>query len=647
MSQDMMQALSGSSLLSLSVGTLPAVKSGMMLDANPFASQLALMTGPDALLGSPVSGDIGAPVVADAGFALALADAADGAAVAAQVAPSLTVPVAPAASTAPDILALPDDASPSQIIEAVLNASKDAGVPAAAAAPAHAHAAAAGLNALPQSEAEQAGPALHKVTPQAMPEAAMIEDTATDQPVARPRRAAKADDAIALPTDTAPVALPIITPAAPTPVRPEGFAPENGTVRIAVSAAPSTPTQSLVAADPAKPGTAVPDMQPAPPQRETAPAAPIAQAQAAPLPGPEPREAAASRSIEAPLPVQAPATFAATETVSAAAATPASVDGNAMQRVTEPAPQTAAAAAQAPVPATPASQNLQATPAAGTADIAPVPAQASVTEPATGAVLAQQVQAQMLGQPQRAAPAAQRSAISAEGRQAIQAASKSARPAQALAALFDLADPAAQPAPALSRRDATASASIDAVPPAWAAALNAVVSPMTSASLQGMTAPGTSAAGSPSALETLAFDAAFVANVETQIARVAGGGEMVRMQIMPEHLGRIDIEMLAGPDRDQVRIVTEHDAVRDTLVQSQVRLEQDLRNSGQRNTDVTVELRQQSPGTQGGSAQQQRGQSGTDAGQTRDGLQRPSQVAETASDSKPAQRRPRGNVRYA
>jgi flagellar hook-length control protein FliK len=121
---------------------------------------------------------------------------------------------------------------------------------------------------------------------------------------------------------------------------------------------------------------------------------------------------------------------------------------------------------------------------------------------------------------------------------------------------------------------------------------------------------------------------------------------MVRMQIMPEHLGRIDIEMLAGPERDHVRIVTEHNAVRDTLVHSQVRLEQDLRNQGQRNTEVTVELRQQSPGTQGGSAQQQRGQSGQDTGPGRDAIARQT-ASDTTAQSSTAQRRPRGDVRYA
>ncbi|MBA3998937.1 MAG: hypothetical protein C0466_17490, partial [Candidatus Accumulibacter sp.] len=181
----------------------------------------------------------------------------------------------------------------------------------------------------------------------------------------------------------------------------------------------------------------------------------------------------------------------------------------------------------------------------------------------------------------------------------------------------------------------------EAVPPAWAAALNAV---------NAQTQPVTGAAAPQAAAQTqlpvhnLAFDAGFVVGIESQIAKLVDGGQMVKIQVMPEHLGRIDIEMLAGPERDQVRIVTEHDAVRDTLVSSQHRLEQDLRSNGQRNTEVTVELRQQSPGTQNGSAQQQqqRGQSGAESASARDAAQRqPS--AEQTSDANPAPRRPRGN----
>lgn len=246
----------------------------------------------------------------------------------------------------------------------------------------------------------------------------------------------------------------------------------------------------------------------------------------------------------------------------------------------------------------------------------------------------------------RAAAPAPRAGVSVAGQRAIQAASQATRPAQALGALFDLADPAAPAVPASSRLATPGGKSSEIIPPSWAAALNAVVPPAMDQTLQEIAAPLATGTADAASLETLAFDADFVGSVETQIARVVGGGQMVRMQISPEHLGRIDIEMLAGPERDHVRITTEHDAVRDTLVQSQVRLEQDLRSSSQRNADVTVELRQQSPGAQGGSAQQQRGQSGQDAGSARDAVARQA-AADVQTESTPAQRRQRSNVRYA
>lgn len=234
-----------------------------------------------------------------------------------------------------------------------------------------------------------------------------------------------------------------------------------------------------------------------------------------------------------------------------------------------------------------------------------------------------------------------------------QAAVQSAPPvqsAQALAALLNRDEAAADAAPFDALGEAAPALRNDAVQPSWVSALNAVTTPAAgaNAAVQSLSAALATGASQQAPLETLSFDAGFIGNIETQISRVVNGGQMVRMQIVPEHLGRIDIEMLAGPDRDQVRLVTENDAVRDTLIQSQVRLEQDLRQNGQRNTEVTVELRQQSAGTQGGSAQQQqqRGQTGPEAAAQREALQRQNTAAETDS-STPAQRRPRGNVRYA
>ncbi len=599
MSQDMMQALSGSSLMSLSVGTLPAVKSGMMLDANPFASQLAQMTGPDAAMGD--TGAAGAAVAGagEAGFALALAQ------VPAPVAVAQAVPLA----DAPEIPALPEDASPTAIIEAVLGgAMKPAAAPVAASAPI---AAEAPVTQAPAAVPAPQTPALRQITPQALPEAVAAEDIAADPHTARPRRTARLDEPVAGAADAVPLAAPAIEAVVPAPVRPEAFAPDTGNVRVAISARLAPVTESAPAANAAD---TVADAAPL-----QAPAQPVTRTHTAQLPADAPQAAAAS-SLQSD-----------------------AVGSNV--KTTTPAP-----AAQAQPGRTVTGERASATvaiPASPVKVEAPTiaPEQAQMTDAAATAEIV--VPAQIPLQPQRStATPASRTTVSAAGQRAIQAAAQAARPAQALSALFDLADPSAQPVSAASLLDAVGAKTAEAVPPSWAAALNAVVAPAIANTVQGLTAPVATGAAQAATLETLAFDAGFVGNVETQIARVVGGGQMVRMQISPEHLGRIDIEMLAGPERDHVRITTEHDAVRDTLVQSQVRLEQDLRANNQRSADVTVELRQQSPGAQGGSAQQQRGQSGQEAGSAREALARQT-TADPQAETSPAQRRARGNVRYA
>lgn len=709
MSGDMMQTLSGSSLLSLSFGTLPAVKAGMNLDANPFASQLALMTGPEAAFGSGV---LPAATVGEGEFALALAEvvAAPVAARASDaqllaVDPVLAKPIGAAVAaprTAPlsnaeisklpnvvadaDIVAaLPADATPSQIIEAVMNGTVakpvataqaqpvavDADVPAAPTQPAPRAVITAPKAPMPPVIAD-----MQKLRPQPMsdveaaadvivqPEVAVDVAAVVDQPVndasdARVRRPAKEatpDVAIADPAIIAPVVTPVTVP---TAAAPKEFAPDSGTTRVAVSAktAPITaPVGNDIAAT--APGayaavdTATPTSMPAAPQTPV-PAAPAAEP-AVPVQVAQPTGAraepvrlaasapavaspqASTRDIAPPIDVPKAASPGTVEAIASApdATTPAAV-----------APATPAISASAAV-STPAGPTTPANVIGGTPATPAIPATVTTSAPAAPVISANiSAAASVAPQPARAAAPAVRSVAGVPSQRAVQAAVQSPQPAQALAALFNLGDGAADPFPVEGMTEASVAPRIEAVQPSWVAALNAVTSPVTSPAVQALTAPA-AATAAQAPLETLAFDAAFIGNVETQISRVMGGGQMVRMQIMPEHLGRIDIEMLAGPDRDQVRLVTEHDAVRDTLVQSQVRLEQDLRQNGQRHADVTVELRQQSAGTQGGSTQQQRGQAGSEGSAQRDAAQR--QNAGTASDTPtPAQRRPRGNVRYA
>jgi flagellar hook-length control protein FliK len=745
MSQDLMQTLSGSSLLSVAIGTLPAGKQGMSLDANPFASQLALMTGTDAAVTGALAPAAAIPATGEGAFAAALndlaapvlADAPASALVAADAAPIVPTPTSSAPlGAAPQIVAaLPEDASATQIIVAALTGSASVEDPVVAVAVAVAVAdpraasettpaapkalapqPAAPVVAVPQTSTPyiQTGtgtpatvlpvaqvlarpvmvidapmPAEALLMPAPKPEVVLAEEAATlpsDTP--RPHRRARAEAAVLTPEvpgaiamAQAPIVQLLVQPEAPvtdlgttriltkaalqaprpaasddTAVLP-AIAPtgdQGGRAQVAQSAAMSTdpiaqePLPDL-AADAAVPAemTSAPIVAPvATGQTALDLAAPIAQGQAAAEPRP--------MASVAPLATAPGATQTAAQPAASVMASPDPV-APAARAVPEAAP--AIAAAPSTSSATPlgndapatfnaqqqAAPQVQAQPAqAQPAQAQPAQAQ-QVAAPVIQAVQTQQVQPASVS---RTAATTPRATFTPAARRVVDAAAQSPRPAEALSALFDRADLDIDPAAAFPRTDFPAPAPMEAVPPSWAAALNAVTSP--SQQLAGVAAPQASAPANAAPLETLNFDAGFVANIETQIARVANGGQMVRMQIMPENLGRIDIEMLAGPERDQVRIVTEHDAVRDTLVSSQHRLEQDLRSNAQRPTEVTVELRQQSPGTQNGSAQQQqqRGQSGAEAASAREAAQRQA-TGDPAAEAAPATRRPRGNVRYA
>ncbi|PXW78086.1 flagellar hook-length control protein FliK [Blastomonas natatoria] len=698
MSQDMMQALSGSSLLSLSVGTLPASKGGMNLDANPFASQLALMTGTDAAA-SGMAVPVAVVQGTDEGAFAATLDDMAGPAGDTVSAGDVAVPALPqtarlpATPEAPIVAALPEEASTLQLIEAALTGAatinQDTRAPQMAALPEQE----AALTVQPLPHAANV-PHLRNLirADAAMPVRVTLNgetDTADAEPVspdaANPRIRLRGEDT-ALPVEV-PVApsAPVIIAPLPSPAqRPDAPVTDLGSTRILAEAAPEASRPAapapIVAAPSRTVAPAVPNLSPADDKSLQVDGAPAFET--APMPA-EAGQARKTREVETTAEPTLPATTMASPAVPAA---PAPVVAEASDARTPAAPVS---------PTMPRAQNLsssaqnadskgtsapmdsakvvdpstfaEAGPVAQPASPLPLNenrAQAAVQPPARAEVL-QQPASTEAGDAAEAAigvmtsatrsqtvtpgartstPAASRAPISATARRTIDTAIQSPRPAEALSTLFDLADPTLQPAASSLNVEQGVGLSIDAVPPAWAAALNAVNSQVQQ--------PGNVAAAQATGpaqvpLHSLAFDAGFVAGIESQIAKLADGGQMVKIQVMPEHLGRIDIEMLAGPDRDQVRIVTEHDAVRDTLINSQQRLEQDLRNSGQRNTEVTVELRQQSPGTQNGSAQQQqRGQSGAESAPAREAAQRQA-PADTAADAAPVQRRPRGNVRYA
>jgi flagellar hook-length control protein FliK len=772
MSQDMMQALSGSSLLSLSIGTLPAVKPGMNLDANPFASQLALMTGMDGSVAGMIAPVAVAQGAGEGAFATTLADLGEPAPVAP---PSgepvrVTLPEAPrpaVALQAPVIVALPEEASTSQLIEAALSgAATITKAPRAHDLPHTAPTVTLPMEgteaaALPEKASSQ--PAL---TVQPLPHASEVPhlrnliradapmpiraqiqaEAETGADIAAPatpvavhlrEHGESADKPVA--GETMPLQAPVIA-VAPAAPRPEAPVTDLETTGIAADASLEAPRHAAapkvadqpkavpvahsaaapqVAATPLQPTNKAaaivsPQIQSAQPMVDPAIAAqpqlaaslvapnveaspvtpsadiaqpePVASAGARPDPtqqAPHVRKAKIMRETVEPVqshgpdaPIVQPIATAAAAPAAPVAAEPAAIAATspaAPQRtVTDRAPVSAPVSHAEPGAAPIAPRSLEAPVAAGAAqppaEAAPVvgetpaagdgapaaapieprqqPTAPQVTVPTATAPDASRVaQAAPMPMVAPAQPQATRPQTSTPVRRTLEAVVPTPRSADLRSAMMERAEMSIESATSSLAAEPAAPTVTEAVPPAWAAALNAVNAPVQQAS--GSVAPQ-AAAQAQLPVHNLAFDAGFVAGIESQIAKLADGGQMVKIQVMPEHLGRIDIEMLAGPDRDQVRIVTEHDAVRDTLVSSQHRLEQDLRSNGQRNAEVTVELRQQSPGTQNGSAQQQqqRGQSGAESASARDAAQRQPSADQT-SDANPAPRRPRGNVRYA
>lgn len=764
MSQDMMQALSGSSLLSLSIGTLPAVKPGMNLDANPFASQLALMTGTDGSVAGMIAPVAVAQGAGEGAFAATLADLGEPAPVAPPSGEPVRVTLSEAtrpavALQAPVVVAVPEEASASQLIEAALS-----GAATITQAPrAHDLPHTAPTVTLPmegteaEALAEQTG-AQPALTVQPLPHASEVPhlrnliradapmpiraqiqaeaETGTDiaapaTPVAVRLRehGESADKPVA--GDTMPLQAPVIAvaPAAPRPEAPVTDLETTGIAADASLEAPRDAAASKVADQPkavpvahsaAAPQVAATPLQPADkaaaivsPQVQSAqpmvdpavamqpqlavslvtptveaspvtPSADIAQPEPAasevarPDPtqqAPHARKARIMRETVEPVQSHGPGAPIVQPIVTEAAAPAAPI----APRWLETPPAAQPVMAQAPVAAVAAQPVAEAGPMVGEAltvgdgapaaaaqllaagkpaTARPLPNAAAPIEPRQQPIAPQVTvstaiapdasrvaQAAPMAMAAPAQPQASRPQTSTPVRRALDAVVPTPRSTDLRSAMMERAELSVESATSSLAAEPAAPMVTEAVPPAWAAALNAVNAPVQQAS--GAVAPQ-AAAQAQLPVHNLAFDAGFVAGIESQIAKLADGGQMVKIQVMPEHLGRIDIEMLAGPDRDQVRIVTEHDAVRDTLVSSQHRLEQDLRSNGQRNAEVTVELRQQSPGTQNGSAQQQqqRGQSGAESASARDAAQRQPSADQT-SDANPAPRRPRGNIRYA
>ena len=86
----------------------------------------------------------------------------------------------------------------------------------------------------------------------------------------------------------------------------------------------------------------------------------------------------------------------------------------------------------------------------------------------------------------------------------------------------------------------------------------------------------------------LEFDANFIDNLTREISNIAQAKGIARFVLKPEHLGRIDVEIRGGEHGDDIKMTAETDTVRQFLVQSLSRLEQEIRLQGQKLTGVEI-----------------------------------------------------------
>lgn len=84
------------------------------------------------------------------------------------------------------------------------------------------------------------------------------------------------------------------------------------------------------------------------------------------------------------------------------------------------------------------------------------------------------------------------------------------------------------------------------------------------------------------------FDSAFIENLTREISLIANSKGIARFSLKPEHLGRIDVEIRGGERGDDIKLVAETESVKQFLIQSQTRLEQEIRLHGQRLTSLDI-----------------------------------------------------------
>ncbi|MEO1045867.1 MAG: flagellar hook-length control protein FliK [Pseudomonadota bacterium] len=98
----------------------------------------------------------------------------------------------------------------------------------------------------------------------------------------------------------------------------------------------------------------------------------------------------------------------------------------------------------------------------------------------------------------------------------------------------------------------------------------------------GATPADNSPAPLPQATTPVALDSQFADRIAREIAMISKTAQGISLQVTPERLGTINIEIMPGDNGDTVRLTAEDAEVRQIILQTQSRIEQDMRQSGQK-----------------------------------------------------------------
>ncbi|MEM1132567.1 MAG: flagellar hook-length control protein FliK [Pseudomonadota bacterium] len=86
----------------------------------------------------------------------------------------------------------------------------------------------------------------------------------------------------------------------------------------------------------------------------------------------------------------------------------------------------------------------------------------------------------------------------------------------------------------------------------------------------------------PQANTPIAFDNQFADRIAQEVAMISKTDRGISLQVTPERLGTINIEIMQGPNGDTVRMTAEDADVRQIIMQAQARIEQEMRQAGQK-----------------------------------------------------------------